>query len=88
MDSESKAFTNTLFTLKKGDYIYFFTDGYADQFGGEKKKKFLYKRFKELLINIQNQSIEEQKTSLYAAFENWRGSTSQVDDVLVIGIKI
>lgn len=88
IDSESKAFTNTLFTLQKGDCIYLFTDGYADQFGGEKEKKFLYKRFKELLINIQHQSMEEQKTSLYTAFEKWRGNLSQVDDVLVIGIKI
>jgi PAS domain S-box-containing protein len=88
MDSASKAFTNTLFTLQKGDCIYLFTDGYADQFGGEKEKKFLYKRFKELLINIQHQTMDEQKTTLYTTFENWRGNLSQVDDVLVIGIKI
>ena len=87
-DSEPKAFTNKLFTLQKGDCIYLFTDGYADQFGGEKEKKFLYKRFKELLININGQSMEEQKTALYTTFENWRGNLSQVDDVLVIGIKI
>jgi PAS domain S-box-containing protein len=88
MDSEAKAFTNKLFTLQKGDCIYLFTDGYADQFGGEKEKKFLYRRFKETLMNMQDQSMEEQKATLYNTFEKWRGSLSQVDDVLVIGIKV
>ncbi|MES2514388.1 MAG: redoxin domain-containing protein [Bacteroidota bacterium] len=95
MDSVAKPFTNKLFDLQKGDVIYLFTDGYADQFGGEHLagtktggKKFLYKRFKETLISIQDQSMEEQKASLYNVFENWRGALSQVDDVLVIGIKV
>ncbi len=88
MDSESKGFTNKLFTLQKGDCIYLFTDGYADQFGGEKEKKFLYRRFKETLVNMQDQSMDEQKATLYNTFEKWRGSLAQVDDVLVIGIKI
>ncbi|MBA2612830.1 MAG: redoxin domain-containing protein [Bacteroidetes bacterium] len=92
MDSVAKPFTNKLFDLQKGDIIYLFTDGYADQFGGSNiengGKKFLYKRFKETLIDMHDQTMEEQKTTLYNTFEKWRGSLSQVDDVLVIGIKI
>ncbi|MES2761438.1 MAG: redoxin domain-containing protein [Bacteroidota bacterium] len=95
MDTVAKPFTNKLFDLQKGDVIYLFTDGYADQFGGEHLegakvggKKFMYKRFKETLVNMQDQSMEEQKASLYNTFENWRGSLAQVDDVLVIGIKV
>jgi PAS domain S-box-containing protein len=95
MDNIAKPFTNKLFDLQKGDVIYLFTDGYADQFGGEYLegtktggKKFLYKRFKQTLIDIQHQSMHEQKESLHAIFENWRGALSQVDDVLVIGIKV
>ncbi|MBA3679949.1 MAG: redoxin domain-containing protein [Bacteroidetes bacterium] len=95
MDSEAKPFTNKLFDLQKDDIIYLFTDGYADQFGGEHiegtksgGKKFLYKRFKETLVNMHDQSMEEQKTTLYKTFEHWRGSLAQVDDVLVIGIRV
>ncbi len=92
MDLVAKPFTNKLFDLQKGDVIYLFTDGYADQFGGSNVetggKKFLYKRFKETLVNMHDQSMEEQKKTLYTTFEKWRGSLAQVDDVLVIGIKV
>ncbi len=95
MDTVAKPFTNKLFDLQKNDVVYLFTDGYADQFGGENipgtksgGKKFLYKRFKETLVAMQDQSMEEQKATLYNTFEKWRGSLAQVDDVLVIGIKI
>lgn len=89
-DSESKPFTNNLFELQKGDAIYLFTDGYADQFGGEtvRGKKFLYKRFQEVLINMSDKGMEEQKKYLYDSFENWKGKHPQTDDVLVIGIKV
>ncbi len=94
-DSVPKPFTNKTFDLQKGDTIYLFTDGYADQFGGEGEegvkaggKKFMYKRFKELLISVQDQSMEEQKSVLYHTLEKWRGKLSQVDDVLVIGIRV
>ena len=92
MDSVAKPFTNKLFDLQKGDIIYLFTDGYADQFGGSSVerggKKFLYRRFKETLINMNDQSMDEQKATLYNTFEKWRGPLAQVDDVLVIGIKV
>lgn len=87
-ESEARPFTNQYFDLEKGDCVYLFTDGYADQFGGEKEKKFMYKRLKELLIAIHNEGMSEQKRKLYETFQNWKGSLSQVDDVLVIGIRI
>ncbi|MES2131367.1 MAG: redoxin domain-containing protein [Bacteroidota bacterium] len=87
-DSESKPFTNQYLDLKPGDCIYLFTDGYADQFGGEAEKKFMYKRFKETLLSIKDKSMDEQMKALDTTFENWKGQLSQVDDVLVIGIRI
>ena len=72
----------------KGDMIYTFTDGYIDQFGGEKGKKFMVKRFQEVLISINKLEISEQKNELENQFNNWKGSFEQVDDVLVIGIKM
>jgi PAS domain S-box-containing protein len=90
-----RPFTNQKWELKKGDTIYLFTDGYADQFGGEHLeggraggKKFLYKRFKELLVSMQELPMQTQKEKLFQIFEEWRGKLEQVDDVLVIGIRI
>lgn len=87
-DSEPKPFTNQQFKLQKGDCIYVFTDGYADQFGGEKGKKFMYKRFKEFLLEIHQLPMQEQKQRLRENFEKWKGSNEQVDDVLVMGIRM
>jgi PAS domain S-box-containing protein len=86
-DYHTNKFTNQTFDLQKGDSIYLFTDGYADQFGGPKGKKYMYKRFKETLINMQDNTMEEQKGILYYSFESWRGTISQTDDVLVIGVR-
>ena len=74
--------------LRKGDIIYTFTDGYTDQFGGAKGKKFKHKALKELLLSIQKKSMEEQKLILNKTFEDWKGNLEQVDDVLVIGIRV
>jgi serine phosphatase RsbU (regulator of sigma subunit) len=74
--------------LIKGDTIYLFTDGYADQFGGENGKKLKYKPFKELLLTISKHPIKEQKTFLNKHFTEWKGDYEQVDDVCVIGVKI
>jgi PAS domain S-box-containing protein len=87
-DSHSFPFSNQLFDLQKGDCVYLFTDGYADQFGGGKGKKFMYKRFKDTLVSIQDNTMEEQKAILYYTFESWKGKLDQVDDVLVIGIRV
>lgn len=74
--------------VKKDDLIYLFTDGYADQFGGPKGKKFKYKKLHELLLSIHKKPMKEQKTAIEAAFEEWKGDLEQVDDVTIIGLKI
>ncbi|MBM76948.1 MAG: hypothetical protein CL846_00555 [Crocinitomicaceae bacterium] len=78
------------FTLdvKKGDIIYLFSDGYADQFGGLKGKKFMYRQFKETLIKISSEPMEKQKELLDQKIEAWRGSLDQIDDILVMGVKV
>ncbi|MBI3518398.1 MAG: tetratricopeptide repeat protein [Bacteroidetes bacterium] len=68
--------------------IYLYTDGYADQFGGAKGKKFKYKQLEELLLSVSALPMQEQMAILNQTFENWRGNLEQVDDVLIIGIKI
>ena len=83
----TKPFINHSIKLEKGDCIYFFTDGYPDQFGGPKGKKFMYKSFKRLLISIANEPIEEQRRLLDERFEEWRLDHEQVDDICVIGVK-
>ncbi len=87
-DLEKKPFTNETITLQRNDCIYLFTDGYADQFGGGQGKKFLDKRLKELLTEIYNKPMAEQKSVLANQFESWRGTLDQVDDVLIIGFRI
>ncbi len=83
-----KPFTQHTIQLEEGDIIYAITDGYADQFGGPKGKKFKYKQFEELLLSICNESMEIQKQKLNDAIENWKGDLEQVDDVTVVGIRI
>jgi len=83
-----KAFTQQEIELYSGDCLYFFTDGFADQFGGEKGKKFKYKPFKRLLIEMHIQPMTDQAQLIFDTFENWKGDIEQVDDVCVIGIKI
>lgn len=83
-----KPFTNHLVHLESNAIIYLFSDGYADQFGGPKGKKFRYKQFKELLLKISNEPMNIQKEILNNTHDKWRGSTEQIDDILVFGIKI
>ncbi len=85
---ELTPFTNNEIQVQPGDIIYIFSDGYVDQFGGEKGKKFKSKSFKELLFSIHNKTMEEQKIFLDKTIEDWRGNLEQVDDILVIGIRI
>jgi serine phosphatase RsbU (regulator of sigma subunit) len=87
-DGVADTFTNHTIQLQKDDCIYIFTDGYADQFGGPKGKKFKYNQFKDLLIANAHLNMDEQYNALNKAFMNWKGSQEQVDDVLVIGVKI
>ncbi|HLP11149.1 MAG TPA: SpoIIE family protein phosphatase [Flavobacteriales bacterium] len=83
-----KPFTNNVIDIKKGDCIYLFSDGYADQFGGPNGKKFKYKTMQNLLQEIHDKPMEEQKHILNDEFEKWRGSLEQIDDVCVIGIRV
>jgi serine phosphatase RsbU (regulator of sigma subunit) len=80
----------SLFTIeaKPGDVLYLYTDGYADQFGGPKGKKFKYKQLNELLVEIHSKSSSEQQEALKHTFDEWKGNLEQVDDVCVIGIRI
>lgn len=73
--------------LEKGDTIYLFSDGYADQFGGPKKKKLMTGKFKDILLSIQGKNLSEQKEYLKSFMEEWTAGVEQVDDILVIGIK-
>ncbi len=74
--------------LQKGDMLYMFSDGYADQFGGERGKKFLYKNFRDELMSIHRKEMEQQRKYLDDTIKKWQGSYEQVDDILVIGIRI
>ncbi|MFY8185636.1 MAG: PP2C family protein-serine/threonine phosphatase, partial [Bacteroidia bacterium] len=73
---------------EKGDVLYLYTDGYADQFGGPKGKKYKYRPLNEMLQKISVDTMDTQITALTGEFENWRGELEQVDDVLVIGIRL
>jgi serine phosphatase RsbU (regulator of sigma subunit) len=74
--------------LEKGDSFYLYTDGYADQFGGEKGKKFKYKSLNQLLEEVNPLPLVKQHDVLTRTFDSWKGNLEQVDDVLIIGIKI
>jgi serine phosphatase RsbU (regulator of sigma subunit)/uncharacterized protein HemY len=87
VENESRNFSTHTLQLHPGDCVYIFTDGYADQFGGESGKKFKYKRFKELLLQIAPLDVEEQKKEIEKVFKDWKGQFEQVDDVLIIGYK-
>ena len=83
-----RPFTQHTVSLEKGDIIYTFTDGYADQFGGNKNKKFTYKQLKDLIASIYSKPIDEQKTIIESTFEQWRGNYQQVDDICMIAVKV
>ncbi len=87
-DDNLKPFTSVQLPLQSGDIIYTFTDGFADQFGGPKGKKYKYKQLEELLLNIHQQPMKLQHDALLNSFSSWKGDLEQVDDVLVIGVKI
>ena len=84
----SSGFTNHSFELETNDTFYIFSDGYVDQFGGDKGKKFKTKALRELLLSMQDKSMPEQKSLIDNAFEEWRGTLEQIDDVCFIGVRI
>ncbi len=81
-------FNNHEINLQKNDTFYIFTDGYADQFGGENGKKLMTKKLKEILMSIQHLNMINQKKFLEDFFRQWKGENEQVDDVLVIGVRL
>jgi serine phosphatase RsbU (regulator of sigma subunit) len=81
-------FSSSRIALEKGDAVYIFTDGFADQFGGSGNKKFLYRRLQALLLDNSGKPAADQRNALEKAFLEWTGSNDQVDDVLVIGIRV
>jgi len=88
VEGETQLFANNEVKLIEGDMIYMFSDGYADQFGGPENKKFFTKRFEQLLYDIHNEPLEQQKELLKSTLYDWMGNNDQVDDILVIGIKV
>ncbi|MCB9189936.1 MAG: tetratricopeptide repeat protein [Flavobacteriales bacterium] len=86
--AEPKPFTNWKVELHKGDTVYIFTDGFADQFGGDKGKKFMASKMKKLLLSIQDQPIQQHQQILDQTFEEYRGPHEQIDDVCIIGMRI
>lgn len=87
-DKDKESFTEQRIPLSKGDIVYTLTDGFADQFGGVRGKKFMYKQLKELLLSISVLPMREQKERLSQALSEWKGDLEQVDDVTLIGIRI
>jgi len=81
-------FTNNVIDVEKGSMLYVFTDGYADQKGGPENKKYFISVLKELLVSISEKNTQEQKEFLEKIFEEWKGGNEQMDDVLIIGIRV
>ncbi len=85
---EKTNFTNLVVRLKENDSVYVFSDGFVDQYGGDHRKKFKTRKFKELLLSVQTESMKKQKQLIEETFEMWRGNIEQIDDVCVIGVRV
>jgi len=86
-DNLDTPYTNHIVEVQPGDSVYIFSDGYADQFGGENGKKFKYSQFKKVLLDIKEKSMSEQRDVLNHIIEEWMGDEEQIDDILVVGIR-
>ena len=84
----SDAFTSQTINVQQGDMLYMFSDGYPDQFGGEKGKKLKSVGFKKILMDIHKLPVSEQEQELDKRFKEWKGRYEQIDDVIVVGIRI
>jgi serine phosphatase RsbU (regulator of sigma subunit) len=87
-NEESHSFQTQTFQLEEGDIIYTCSDGFADQFGGPKGKKFMSKQLKSLFVEISSKPIDEQRNILDTTLSEWMGDLEQLDDILVIGVKV
>jgi serine phosphatase RsbU (regulator of sigma subunit) len=87
MNRESLPYKDHVMDLLDGDIFYLFSDGYVDQFGGSDNKKFMYRRFRYLLLTIHNFPVSDQKAILHENIRTWMGSNEQVDDMMVIGFR-
>ena len=88
MRTGDKLFDEEVINYQEDDILYLFTDGYADQFGGEKAKKFSSKRLRELFLDIHRLPMTEQKEKVAKTTADWQGNLEQIDDMLVVGIKL
>ncbi len=88
LTEDNQHFDTHELTFKKGDTLYLTTDGYADTFGGEGSKKLTTKKFKQILFEIQHMTMQEQELYLDNFIEDWKAGTEQVDDILVIGVRL
>lgn len=88
LDGKKLHFSNNKIQLQKGDIIYVFSDGYPDQFGGPKGKKMMYKTFRDLLIKNHRLSMQDQSIKLESFLSKWMEKEEQVDDIIVMGIKV
>ncbi|MBL4716308.1 MAG: SpoIIE family protein phosphatase [Bacteroidia bacterium] len=88
LSADKIEFTNNGISYIEGDTFYLFSDGYSDQFGGPKDKKYTSRRFKDFLLKVQSNSMQEQEQLLETEIKNWRGDVEQVDDILVIGVRV
>ncbi len=87
-DFKEHTYQTTIVNINKGDLIYMFSDGYADQFGGKKRKKFLTANFRKLLVSVAEKPVEIQKDVLDKTLIEWQGEVEQIDDIMVIGIRV
>jgi serine phosphatase RsbU (regulator of sigma subunit) len=83
---QDTSFSVKTFQLKQGDKLYLFSDGFYDQFGGEKGLKFGRKAFKEMLLSIHEEPMQQQSNLLENRLEEWMGSWTQIDDIMIVGI--
>ena len=81
-------FTDHTISITKNMSLYLFTDGYLDQFGGQNNNKFNVAQFKRLILEIQSKNMDEQKEAIALAMKNWKGNYRQIDDMLVMGVKL
>jgi serine phosphatase RsbU (regulator of sigma subunit) len=87
-EDDARDFTLQRIQLQKGDLVYTFTDGLADQFGGPKGKKFMYRQLKQLLLTNHHLPLNQQRELISRAINNWKGTNEQVDDILLIGVRV